>query len=318
MNWKRKLTGTGLLWLGLIPLGTAGAGGPGIVTTVGMLTDLVRVVTGAPERVKGLIGEGVDPHLYKPTRGDVVTLQGSDLIIYNGLKLEGKMAEILEGLGRRGKPTLAVSEAILEKGNFQAQAGDYGADPHLWMDVSAWSRGVGEIVAFLSREDPERAGIYRLNGTAYRKRLEDLDDYARKVLATIPENRRILVTAHDAFGYFGRAYGIEVRGIQGLSTESEAGIRDLQILLNEIIEREVPAIFVESSVSDKNVRALLEGARARGYDLELGGTLFSDAMGEPGTYLGTYEGMLDHNITTIARSLGGTAPARGLNGRLVD
>lgn len=305
----------GVLWLVLacLPLG---AEGPRIVTTVGMVTDIVRVVSGGAGEVEGLIGEGIDPHLYKPTRGDVVALQGADMVIYNGLKLEGRMSDILERLGERGKLVLAVSEAVLASGAVSGEPGDYGTDPHLWMDVAAWSQAVEEVGNFLAREDPERADRYRENAAAYRAKLEELDAYARTVLSSIPEGRRVLVTAHDAFGYFGRAYGLEVRGIQGISTESEAGMKDLETLLREVVDRGIPAIFVESSVSDKNVRALVEGALAKGHSLEIGGTLFSDAMGQPGTYRGTYFGMLDHNITTIAKALGGEVPAGGIHGQL--
>lgn len=316
--WTRRLR----IWLaGLLLLMTGsladGSEPPRIVTTVGMVTDIVRAVAGEGARVEGLIGEGIDPHLYKPTRSDLMSLEGAEIIIYNGLKLEGRMGALLAGQARRGKAVLAVSEAVLAGGQVDAEPGDEGGkDPHLWMSVPAWREAVNEVAAFLAREDPERAAQYRANAAAYAAELEQLDAYARSVLGTVPEPARVLVTAHDAFGYFGRAYGFEVRGIQGISTESEAGVRDLEELLDAVATAGIPAVFVETSVSDKNVRALIEGARARGHDLAIGGSLFSDAMGAAGTYRGTYIGMLDHNVTTIARALGGIAPEGGMNGHL--
>ncbi len=315
--WRRLMRGA----MVLVMLGTCGAWGregPEILGTVGMVTDLAREVTGEAGAVRGLIGEGVDPHLYKPTRKDLVRLRQADIILYNGLKLEGRLADILEEMGRNGRSVRALSEAVLAGGRYRGKGGEEGTDPHLWMDVGAWRLALKEVVTFLGEADRERADRYRENGRAYTEELDRLDGYAREVLGSIPEEHRILVTAHDAFGYFGRAYGLEVRGIQGLSTESEAGLRDLEELLSEIVERGIPAIFVESSVSDKNVRALVEGARSKGHDLEIGGTLYSDAMGPAGTYRGTYFGMLDHNITTIARALGGRAPEGGIDGKLVE
>jgi len=184
------------------------------------------------------------------------------------------------------------------------------------MDVRGWMEGVEVIEGSLSGYDPDNTQEYSERAGVYLEELEKLDEYARDSLASIPEGQRVLVTAHDAFGYMSRAYGIEVRGIQGLSTESEAGVRDIEDLVAFLVERKIPAVFVESSVSDRNVRALLEGARAKGHELVIGGELFSDAMGEAGTYEGTYIGMIDHNVTTITRALGGEAPDKGLNGKL--
>jgi manganese/zinc/iron transport system substrate-binding protein len=189
-------------------------------------------------------------------------------------------------------------------------------DPHVWMDVRGWMKAVTVVEQALSEFDPDNAAVYQANAAAYIAELEALDAYVRKVIASIPENQRVLVTAHDAFNYLGRAYGLDVRGIQGLSTESEAGVQDIEKLIDFLVKRGLPAVFVETSVADKNVRALVEGAKARGHDVGIGGELFSDAMGEPGTYEGTYIGMIDHNATTIARALGGSAPARGMQGQL--
>jgi len=280
-----------------------------IVCTVGMITDIVRNVAGDYAEVEGMIGEGVDPHLYKPTRGDVVKLDQADVVFYNGLLLEGKMTDILIRVAASGKPVRAVTEAILGQTDYllEKDDGSEHTDPHVWMDVAGWLRAVPVVAETLSQFDPGRAQAYAANASAYIEKLQALDAYAQKAMATVPENQRVLVTAHDAFQYMGRAYGLEVRGIQGISTESEAGVRDLEDLVDFIVERKIPAVFVETSVADKNVRALVEGARARGHDVVIGGSLFSDAMGQSGTYEGTYIGMIDHNVTTIVNALGGTA-----------
>ena len=291
----------------------ADAGDPGepirVVATIGMISDVVRNVAGERARVEGIIGEGVDPHLYKPTRADVVTLSGADVVFYNGLLLEGKMTDVLVRVATGGKPVRAVTESILDDSDYllEKEDGSDHTDPHVWMDVQGWLRGVDVIAGALADYDPAHASGYRERAAAYKKQLEALDRYAETAMATIPEGQRVLVTAHDAFQYMGRAYGIEVRGIQGMSTESEAGVRDLEELIDFIVERDIPAVFVESSVADKNVRALVEGARARGHEVIIGGELFSDAMGAKGTYEGTYIGMIDHNVTTIVKALGGSA-----------
>lgn len=280
-----------------------------VVGTVGMITDVVRNVVGEEAEVIGLIGEGVDPHLYKPTRQDVVTLSEADVVFYNGLLLEGAMTDVLNRLADAGRPVRAVTEAILDESDYLLAEADDSAqtDPHVWMDVSGWMRALPVIVDTLSAYDPESAAVYQANADVYLAKLQALDVYAKAAMATIPPEQRILVTAHDAFQYFGRAYGLEVRGIQGISTESEAGVRDLEELIDFIVERQLPAVFIESSVGDKNVRALVEGARARGHTVEIGGTLYSDAMGPGGSYTGTYIGMIDHNVTTITNALGGEA-----------
>lgn len=295
------------------PAGTtkaAGADGPyKIVGTVGMITDVVRNIAGEHAMVEGIIGEGVDPHLYKPTRADVVKLNAADVIFYNGLLLEGKMADVLVRVATSGKPVHAVTEKILadERYLMEKDDGSSHTDPHVWMDVAGWLSGVDVITEALIAYDPDNAQDYKSRAADYSEKLKALHAYARDAMATIPEGQRVLVTAHDAFRYMGRAYGLEVRGIQGFSTESEAGVRDLEELIDFIVERNIPAVFVESSVSDKNVRALVEGARARGHELRIGGELFSDAMGQSGTYEGSYIGMIDHNVTTIVKALGGRA-----------
>lgn len=281
-----------------------------VTATVGMVADVVREVAGEAAVVSTLIGEGIDPHVYKPTRHDVLALRNADMVFYNGLLLEGRMAELLEKLKQQGKPVLAVAEAM-DRGSLLDDEATHHHDPHVWMDVALWAGGVDAVARALAEFRPDAASDFRARAQAFRGRLSLLDAYIREVLASIPPERRILITAHDAFHYFGRAYGIEVRGIQGLSTESEAGLNDINRLVDLLVERGVRAIFVETSVADKNVKALIEGARSRGHEVVIGGSLFSDAMGATGTYEGTYIGMLEHNANTVATALGGRVPPGG-------
>jgi manganese/zinc/iron transport system substrate-binding protein len=287
-----------------------------IVTTCGMVTDIVREVAGNKAKVVGLMGEGVDPHLYKPTRDDVAKILQADVLFYSGLMLEGRMTDTFLKVARKGTPVFAVTELLDEKFLLEPEEFQGHTDPHVWMDVAGWSAAVKVVARSLGEVDAVNAAYYRQNSERYLAELAKLDAYAKQVLATIPQEHRVLITAHDAFNYFGRAYGIEVRGIQGISTESEAGVADINKLVDFLVARKIPAIFVESSVSDKNIKALIEGCKSRGHAVRIGGQLFSDAMGKPGTYEGTYIGMIDHNVTTIARALGGQAPERGLNGKL--
>lgn len=287
-----------------------------IVTTCGMVTDIVRQVAGDRAKVTGLMGEGVDPHLYKPTRDDVAKLLQADVVFYSGLMLEGRMTDTFLKVARRGTPVFAVTELLDEKFLLEPEEFQGHTDPHVWMDVAGWMEAVKVVARSLGEVDPDHAALYGQNANRYIAQLARLDDYAKKTIASIPKERRVLITAHDAFNYFGRAYGIEVRGIQGISTESEAGVADINRLVDLLVERKIPAIFVESSVSDKNIRALIEGCKSRGHAVRIGGELFSDAMGRTGTYEGTYPGMIDHNVTLIARALGGEAPERGFNGSL--
>jgi manganese/zinc/iron transport system substrate-binding protein len=258
----------------------------------------------------------VDPHLYKPTRDDVAKLLKADVVFYSGLMLEGRLTDTLLKVARSGTPVFPVTELLDE--SFLLEPPEFAGhtDPHVWMDVRAWMEAVKVVAKSLGEVDPPQAAQYRQRSEAYLTRLQGLQDYVKKSLATVPTERRVLITAHDAFNYFGRAYGLEVRGIQGISTESEAGVADVNRLVDLLVARKIPAIFVESSVSDKNIRALIEGCKARGHAVRIGGELFSDAMGKPGSYEGTYLGMLDHNATVITRALGGTAPAGGWQGKL--
>lgn len=287
-----------------------------IVTTVGMVTDIVRNVAGERAEVIGLMGEGVDPHLYKPTRSDIQRLLGADVVFYNGLLLEGKMTDALIRAATAGRKVFAVTELLDEQFLLEPKelAGHY--DPHVWMDPSAWSKAVEVVRDTLGAFDPAGAEQYRQNAERYMQQLRELEEYAVRVLKSVPEKQRVLVTAHDAFNYFGRRFGFEVVGIQGISTESEAGVQDIERLVDLLVERKIAAVFVESTVSTRNIEALLAGAKARGHTVVIGGKLYSDAMGPPGKYEGTYLGMIDHNVTTIARALGGEAPERGMSGKL--
>ena len=280
-----------------------------VATTVGMIGDVTRELAGDKATVANIIGEGVDPHVYKPTKEDIDTLQSSSLILYNGVHLEGKMGEVLESRNQAGTPVTAVAE---ELPGFEYLEGD----PHLWMDVSAWSKVAANIQTSLAEFDVDNKSYYEERLATYQTTLTELHAYAEKSLASIPESQRVLVTAHDAFSYLGRAYDLEVRGIQGISTESEAGLQEINSLVAYLVDNKIPAVFVESSVSDKSVKALIEGAAAKGHTVIIGGELFSDAMGETGTYEGTYIGMIDHNVTLITRALGGQAPEQGFQGKL--
>ncbi|MDJ0780470.1 MAG: zinc ABC transporter substrate-binding protein [Desulfosarcinaceae bacterium] len=282
--------------------------------TVGMLADIVVNVAGDKSTVTQVIGAGVDPHVYNPTRSDLATLLKADVIFQVGLLLEGQMGDALDKIGKR-RPVFAIGDRI-DKQFLLEDAGAGHPDPHVWMDVQGWMRAVAAVADALGEFDPANGDVYTANAQAYIKVLEALDAYAKRVLASIPADKRIMITAHDAFSYLGRAYGIEVVGIQGLSTESEAGLKDINRIVGLLVERQIPAVFVETSVSDKNVKALIEGAGAKGHRVRIGGELFSDAMGRAGTYEGTYVGMIDHNVTTIARALGGEAPAGGMQGKL--
>ncbi|TVQ25855.1 MAG: manganese transporter [Spirochaetaceae bacterium] len=286
-----------------------------IVATTGMIGDVVRNVAGDLATVHTLMGEDIDPHLFRPTRADVARMQAADIIFYNGLLLEGRMGDSLVQIGRT-KPVFAVSERVDESLLLDDEEYEEAFDPHLWMDVSLWMKAVDVVADALAEIDPRNAGSFRANATAYRAELETLDAYVRRIAATVPAERRVLITAHDAFGYFGNAYGFEVRGVQGMSTESEAGLDDVNSLVSFVVERGISAVFAETTVPDRALSAVIEGAAARQHRVEIGGELFSDAMGAPGTYEGTYIGMIDHNATTIVRALGGSAPERGLHGRL--
>ncbi|MDC0301668.1 zinc ABC transporter substrate-binding protein [Akkermansiaceae bacterium] len=284
-----------------------------VVTTIGMIADVSRQIAGDHQEIINLIGEGIDPHMHQPSKSEIDKIQKAGLVLYNGLFLEGKMGTILKSRADQGNPVSAVAEGI------DIQVMESGIpDPHLWMDVSIWSKVAKKIGDELANFDSQNADEYQKRREEYQKKLNGLHTYALMVFPTIPQKQRVLVTAHDAFSYLGRAYGIEVRGIQGISTESEAGTKDINDLVTYLVDNKIPAIFVESSVSEKAVKTVIEGAAEKGHTVKIGGELFSDAMGPSGTYQGTYIGMMDHNITTIVNALGGSAPKGGFQNKLND
>lgn len=286
-----------------------------IVATVGMVADIVHVVGGEQVAITQICGSGVDPHLYKPNRDDVQSIHSADVVFYCGLMLEGKMTSTLEKVGKK-KPVVAVAEKLDPTTLLKPDEFEGHFDPHVWNDVSAWSQCVDVVAETLAEFDPDNKEDYLIRASEYRERLGELHEYGVKSIGSIPAENRVLITSHDAFNYFGRAYNLEVLGVQGLSTESEAGLQRVNELVDLLVTRNVKAVFIESSVSRKNIDALIEGAKSRDHNVIVGGELFSDAMGKDGTYEGTYVGMLDHNITTVATSLGGDADPKGFGGKL--
>jgi manganese/zinc/iron transport system substrate-binding protein len=289
-----------------------------VVATIGMIGDLVEQVAGDRADVETLMGAGVDPHLYKPGRSDIETLQASDVIFYNGLLLEGKLTDALIRAGSSGKQVVAVTQEIDEKFLLSPAEFEGLFDPHVWMDPAAWKLAVPVIRDALIERDGDGEATYTANAEAVTAKLAELDAYAEQVLTSVPEDQRVLVTAHDAFNYFGERFGYEVIGVQGLSTESEAGVQDIERIVDLLVDRNIGAVFIETTINPRNVEAIINGAADRGHTVVIGGELFSDAMGPSGTYEGTYVGMIDHNVTTIARALGGEAPERGMQGQLSD
>ncbi|MBD2868086.1 zinc ABC transporter substrate-binding protein [Paenibacillus sp. IB182493] len=274
-----------------------------ITATTGMITDVVRNIGGDYVEVSGLMGAGIDPHLYKASQGDVKKLDDADIIFYNGLHLEGKMGEMFEALEKR-KPTVAVSSYLKEEQLHAAPDQGSGAhDPHIWFNVKLWISAAEVIRDTLAEKDAAHADYYKEQAAAYIKELEELDRYAKEQIALIPEESRILVTAHDAFGYFGEAYGLTVTGLQGMNTMSEYGSKDVSKLRDYLVENKIKAVFIESSVPKKSIESVIEGARQLGHEVVIGGELFSDAMGDEGTEEGTYIGMVKHNVDTIVAAL---------------
>ncbi|MEM6701480.1 MAG: zinc ABC transporter substrate-binding protein [Acidobacteriota bacterium] len=283
----------------------ASAGGAlQIVTTTGMIADAARRIAGEHAEVVALMGPGIDPHLYKATESDVRKLSDADLILYQGLFLEGKMGDILGKLSS-SRPVLAVGEVIDESVLMQPPAYEGQFDPHVWFDVGLWAEILLPITDALSELRPEHAESFRANAAAFAEQLQAMDQWVDESIATIPEEQRVLVTAHDAFGYFGRRYGLEVVGLQGLSTLAEAGLKDVDRVVDIVTSRQIPAMFVESSVPRRSIEALQASCREAGWEVAIGGELFSDAMGAAGTREGTYPGMVEHNVTTLVTALGG-------------
>ncbi|MBB5517037.1 manganese/zinc/iron transport system substrate-binding protein [Rubricella aquisinus] len=309
----RRLIATMLLSFTLTA--PAWAAGLTVVATTGMIGDTARQIAGDRAEVQVLMGPGVDPHAYRQTRTDIVAMTRADLVLWNGHYLEAQLEEFLLELATR-KPVVAVAEAVEAERLLSHEDYEGRFDPHVWMVPELWEQVAIAIRDALIAADPNGAATYTANAAAFEQELDRIGTYAKEVLMTVPEPARVLISAHDAFGYFGAEYGFEVLGIQGISTESEAGLRRIEELVDLLVTREIGAVFVESSVSDRNVRALIEGAAAQGHTVTIGGELFSDAMGETGTYEGTYIGMIDHNATVITRALGGQAPAMGLNTQL--
>ena len=284
--------------------GSSGKGVVNILATTGMIADMAMVIGGDNVVVKGLMGPGVDPHLYKASAGDVALLSKADVIFYNGLHLEGKMSEIFEQMNSRGIETVAVSDGIDKSDLLMPPEFKGNYDPHIWFDVNLWMNTVGSVKNALIEKDPENAPQYNKNADSYLVALSELNDYVKERANSLPEDKRVLITAHDAFNYFGRGYGFEVKGLQGISTESEAGTADVQELAAIIVERRIPAVFVESSVPPRYIEAVQAAVKSKGFDVKIGGELFSDAMGNPGTPEGNYIGMVRHNINTIVDALG--------------
>jgi manganese/zinc/iron transport system substrate-binding protein len=272
-----------------------------VVATTGMVADAVRNVGGDLVRVEQLMGEDVDPHLYKVTSADVTKLNSADAIFYSGLHLEGKMTDTLESFGRK-KPTFAVTEYLPPKLILTDE--HQHPDPHVWFDVAAWSEVAGVVGDALAMYDPANAATYKKQTESYRAELMKLHEETKKRISEVePKEKRVLITSHDAFRYFGRAYDIEVKGLQGISTDGEAGVGDVNRLVDFIVARKVKAVFVETSVNQRNMKSLQEGCKARGHDVVLGGELYSDAMGKEGTPEGTYIGMIRANVDTIVKAL---------------
>ncbi len=275
-----------------------------VVTTTAQISDIVKNVTqGSPIRIEHLMGTGVDPHLYRPTRSDVVRLKKADIVFYNGLHLEGQMIELFEKL-KKEKPVISLAESLPEDFLITSEQNKY--DPHIWMNVKAWINSVETVKNALTQYNPPSAALYSKRAQVYSKKLTLLDTHIKTVIKTIPQNARTLITAHDAFGYFGKAYDINVIGIQGLSTENETGLKRMEELGDLLTAQKIPSIFSETSVNNRNIKALIQGAKSKGHKVKLGGALYSDAMGKEGTYEGTYIGMMEHNVRTLTKALGGT------------
>ncbi|WP_323787336.1 metal ABC transporter solute-binding protein, Zn/Mn family [Psychroserpens sp.] len=274
-----------------------------VVTTTSMITDLVKNIGGNHINLKGLMGSGVDPHLYKASEGDVTKLVNADIIFYNGLHLEGKLVEVFEKMGSQTKTPIALGEE-LDKNTLIGS--DYFAsnyDPHVWFNIDYFMQFAEKVTQVLIEKDPENEDHYTSNHTSYINKLVALQTKLEGIIETLPKEKRVLVTAHDAFNYFGKAYGFEVVGLQGLSTATEAGVQDVQKLSTFIIEKNIKAIFVESSVPKRTIEALKAAVKSKGHDVSIGGTLYSDALGNAGTIEGTYIGMFEYNVNTIVNAL---------------
>lgn len=281
---------------------TPNGGRKKIVVTTGMVGDAVKNLVGDIADVEVLMGAGVDPHLYKASQGDMEKLSNADIIVYSGHHLEGKMTEVFEKM-RRNKPVIPLAELVHENRYQRAQEGSNLIDPHIWMDIKSWSTGISNLRTDLIELFPNDSAKIESNHEFYQKELIKTDYQIELLIGSIPTNQRVIITSHDAFRYFGLNYGIEVKGLQGISTVSEYGLRDVSDMVNFIVNRKIKAVFVESSVSDKSLQAVIEGCAKKGHQVVIGGKLYSDALGAEGTPEGTYCGMLLHNARTIQKAL---------------
>ncbi|WP_026451227.1 metal ABC transporter solute-binding protein, Zn/Mn family [Aequorivita capsosiphonis] len=274
-----------------------------IVTTTTMLTDLVKNIGGDAVDVEGLMGAGVDPHLYKASEGDVSKLFHADIIFYSGLHLEGKLVDVFEKMEARGKKTIGLGESLNKDELIPSKLFASNYDPHVWFNIQFFKQFAQKVTEVLSETDPENAEVYKENFNVYQEKLSALERSVRETIETLPKEKRILVTAHDAFNYFGNEYGFEVVGLQGISTATEAGVQDVQRLSQFIITNKVKAIFIESSVPKRTIEALREAVLSKNHDVAIGGSLYSDALGSAGTEEGTYIGMFKYNVKTIITAL---------------
>lgn len=275
-----------------------------VVTTTSIVADLVQNVGGDRVAVTSLMGPGVDPHLFKASAGDVTIMAAADVFVYNGLNLEGKFGDLFEQMHARGKTTIAIAEVAVPDSLLRVSEqfeGNY--DPHIWLDAQLWMRAALALADELARLDTAYASAYQARADAYVEELREADEYVKGAIARIPPLARVLVTSHDAFGYFGRAYGLEVHGLQGLSSAVEAGTADVQALAELVATRRIPAMFIESSISPRGIEAVREAVRARGFEIGIGGPLHGDALGTPDSPASTYIGMIRHNVDVIVNGL---------------
>lgn len=273
-----------------------------VVVTTTMLTDLVKNIGGDLIELQGLMGAGVDPHLYKASEGDVSKLFNADVIFYNGLHLEGKLVAVFEKMETQ-ITTVALGEFLAKDGLIGSDYFASNYDPHVWFNIQYFKEFSDKVTSVLSEKDPKNAASYTVNNLAFQQELDLLQTTVVKTIATLAPEKRILVTAHDAFNYFGKSYGFKVLGLQGLSTATEAGVQDVQKLSGYIIANKVKAIFIESSVPRRTIEALEAAVLSKGHQVSIGGSLYSDALGDAGSVEGTYVGMFLYNVKTIVNAL---------------
>jgi manganese/zinc/iron transport system substrate-binding protein len=271
-----------------------------VITTIAQIAEPISIIGGDKVKVQSLMGPGVDPHLYTATQGDIQKMEDADIVFYSGLHLEANMVRVFEEIGKT-KPVLAIGEVIPEEKLLKDEEG--AVDPHIWFDIDLWKEALAAATSELKKASPDNSDYFEKNKQEYFAKLDEVKEVAKTQMETLPEDKRVLVTAHDAFGYFGRMLDIEVVGLQGLSTEAEIGLSDIEETIQLLVEHQVPAVFIESSINPASINAVIEGAKKEGIDIELGGELFSDAMGDADTEEGTYIGMYEHNVATIYQAL---------------